>query len=245
MDNRIYYAVGGYADLFKFPPRKKPLTNNWNDEDGLEVDLRVPLWDIYNVELRVVYYPNAYSLIDRMSDKLGDKAKYLIPVSISNHTYKYHVKISEATIIYQCIKPIEFWQDLSYERGSHRKYDVQDHTLNDIKLGDMGILVNEVWDDLKFPQLYKEHDYGCNSLDLSGVEVYQQNKKKKTREIAARCTIPFSDKYQLLGALAKLAEQVTQPDEQKFDGMQGYYTRMDECSITRNKFEFTFNFQLI
>ena len=52
------YARGGFAELYKLPTRREPLTNDWAEHDGLEVDLSEPVWEPHtlSVEIHVPSY---------------------------------------------------------------------------------------------------------------------------------------------------------------------------------------------
>ena len=41
----VSVVKGGYDDIIAMPPLKKPQTNDWQEEDGIEADLEEPVLD--------------------------------------------------------------------------------------------------------------------------------------------------------------------------------------------------------
>lgn len=48
----IVLLRGSYDSLLRPPKRKVSLTNNWQDQNGLDIDLTVPFWEEKEVELK-------------------------------------------------------------------------------------------------------------------------------------------------------------------------------------------------
>lgn len=66
-----YVTEGGFNDLATFPPLKTPPSNDWQEEDGIEVDLSAPRLDTREVTMKFAFAePNARLLdfIELLSD---------------------------------------------------------------------------------------------------------------------------------------------------------------------------------
>lgn len=67
----VYVVEGGYNDLVTLPPLKVPTINDWQEEDGIEVDLSAPVLDTKDVSLKLAVsglYSRYFDLIQRLSD---------------------------------------------------------------------------------------------------------------------------------------------------------------------------------
>lgn len=67
----VFVKDGGLNALLAFPPLKTPDNNDWQEEDGLEVDLSAPVLNTRDVQLKFHFregYSRFYSFIEQLSD---------------------------------------------------------------------------------------------------------------------------------------------------------------------------------
>lgn len=67
----VYVQMGGWNELIAMPPLKAVPTNDWQEEDGIEVDLSEPVLDSREVSIRFAVreaYSRYFSLIQILSD---------------------------------------------------------------------------------------------------------------------------------------------------------------------------------
>lgn len=66
----IFILKGGYSGLVCFPPLKEPETNDWHEDDGIEVDLLEPFLDSKTFEIifGVTDFANIDSFLEMLSD---------------------------------------------------------------------------------------------------------------------------------------------------------------------------------
>ena len=67
----VYVVNGGWNELIAYPPLKSVDYNDWQEEDGIEVDLSAPVLDTKDVLLKLSVsglYSRYFDLIQRLSD---------------------------------------------------------------------------------------------------------------------------------------------------------------------------------
>lgn len=67
----VYVVDGGWNELVAMPPLKPVESNDWQEEDGLEVDLSEPVLDTRTIQIRFALtqaYSRYFSLVKALSD---------------------------------------------------------------------------------------------------------------------------------------------------------------------------------
>lgn len=66
----VYIVSGGYNGLLSFPPLKKVNQNDWQEYDGIDVDLSAPVLDTRDVSIKfaVRNFSGIFSFIHQLSD---------------------------------------------------------------------------------------------------------------------------------------------------------------------------------
>lgn len=262
LPSQIYFARGGKSDLYKLPPRKDPPTNDWLDEQGLEVDLSTPLWSSYTMELSFVVGVHAdrrhlgspeLLLDDEVKGiLLQDKPSLYLPYrhrlqSVTSFELHKRIAAAEIACAYEILAPEEVWQRFSNTESTVEPLMHQQVTINGRDLGTMGIGVVSYYDSALMPEELKEGKWLSDSLFRSGRELGSEKTLFTTpREVEVKCVIPYhQEERQLVASLSQLAKQLTKEGPQTLNGRNGYYTRMEECKLTRSGLYFTLYFQMI
>lgn len=67
----VYVVHGGWNDLIAYPPLKSVDSNDWQEEDGIEADLSLPVLNTREVQLKIAIsglYSRFFALIELLSD---------------------------------------------------------------------------------------------------------------------------------------------------------------------------------
>lgn len=260
--NEIYFARGGKGELYKFPPRKEPPRNNW--QDGiLEVDLSNPLWGSYSMELSFLVgidseVRTSLTRSDTFSDAiytdlLRKRTPRLIPYTVhlqSVSSFRYHRRLNTAELscTYEVLDPKEVWHYIATYKADVAPVTKQKVALNDTDLGDLGIYVTNIYDPALAPDVEKGVRWFSDTAFRSGRGIFRTNElpRFEAKEVEVRCAISFQEESQLqatLGALARLL--LKKPQEAlSLNGNSCYYTQMTDCKLSNHRFTFSLHFQL-
>lgn len=83
----IYVVDGGWNELIAYPPLKPVATNDWQEEDGIEVDLSSPVLDSREVSLKVAF-SGLYSRFDLFIELLSDRAYHTFECAYIRRNYR-------------------------------------------------------------------------------------------------------------------------------------------------------------
>lgn len=261
--NEIYFARGGKGELYKFPPRKAPHHNNW--QDGLlEADLTNPQWSSYLMELsflvgidsneRFPLTPSGVFGSTMYTELIRKRTSHLIPYSVhlqSVSSFRFHRRLSTAELscTYTVLNPKEVWHYIASYKADVPPVTKQEVALNDTDLGDLGIYVTNVYDSALAPEVEKGVRWFSDSAFLSGRNIFKtdDSPRYEDKEIEVHCAISFKEESQLratLGSLARLL--LKKPQEALYlNGNSCYYTEMTNCKLSRHRLAFSLHFQLI
>lgn len=261
--NEIYFSRGGKGELYKFPPRREPLRNNW--QDGLlEVDLSNPQWASYSMDLsfvigidsneRFAMNPSQAYEDTIYTELLRKRTPSLIPYSIhlqSVSSFRFHRNLSTAELscTYTVLNPSEVWLYIATYKADVTPVSKQKVAFNDTDLGDLGIYVTNVYDSALVPDVEKGVRWFSDSVSRSGKSIFKTDDfpRYEDKEIEIYCAISFKEESQLratLGALARLL--LKKPQEAlSLNGNSCYYTEMTDCKLSRHRFSFSLHFQLM
>lgn len=258
----IYFAREGKSDLYKLPPRKDPPTNDWLDEQGLEVDLSTPLWSSYTMELSFVvgvhtdrrHLGSPELLLDDevKGILLQDKPSLYLPYrhrlqSVTSFELHKRIAAAEIACAYEILDPREVWQRFSRAETPVVPLMHQQVTINGRDLGTMGIGVVDYYDSALTPPPRKEGRRLSDSRYRSG-RVYSDTPDLYTApvEVRVECVIPYGhEESRIVSALSLLSREITAPGVQDLNGRKGYYKEMQDCRLTGSRFSFTLIFQPI
>lgn len=260
--NEIYFARGGKGELYKFPPRKEPPRNNWQD-GVLEVDLTNPQWASYSMELSFLVGMNSdkrFSLNPSQAyegtiytELLRKRTPRLIPYTVhlkSVSSFRFHRRLATAELscTYEVLNPTEVWRYIATYKADVAPVIKQKVALNDTDLGDLGIYVLNIYDSALAPDVEKGVRWISNSAFRSGRSIFKTDDFPRfgDKDIEVHCAIGFKEEAQLqatLGALARLL--LKKPQEAlSLNGNSCYYTQMTDCKLSNHRFTFSLHFQL-
>lgn len=258
--NEIYFARGGKGELYKFPPRKEPPRNNWQD-GVLEVDLTNPQWASYSMELSFLVGMNSdkrFSLNPSQAyegtiytELLRKRTPRLIPYTVhlqAVSSLRYHRRLATAELscTYEVLNPTEVWRYIATYKAEVAPVTKQKVALNDTDLGDLGIYVLNIYDSALAPDVEKGVRWFSDSAFRSGRNIFKTNElpRFETKEIEMRCAIAFQEESQLQATLGALARLLLHSEELSINGNRCYYTQMTDCKLSNHRFTFSLHFQL-
>lgn len=261
--SEIYFARGGKGELYKFPPRKDPPRNNWQD-GVLEVDLTNPQWSSYPMELSFLVGMNSDKRFSLNPSQAYEGTIYtellrkctprLIPYtvhlqSVSNFHYHRRLNTAELSCTYEVLNPTEVWRYIATYKADVPPVAKQLVALNDTDLGDLGIYVLNIYDSALAPDVEKGVRWYSDSAFRSGRSIFKPSNSPhyEGREIEMHCAIAYKEESQLRATLGSLARLLLEkPQEALYlNGKSCYYTQMTDCKLTRHRFTFNLHFQLI
>ena len=256
----IYFARGGKGELYKFPPRKEPPRNNWQD-GVLEVDLTNPQWGSYSMELsflvgidsneRTSLTPSDTFSEAIYTDLLRKRTPRLIPYTVhlqSISSFRYHRRLNTAELscTYEVLNPTEVWRYIATCKAEVAPVTTQRVALNDTDLGDLGIYVTSIYDFALAPDVEKGVRWLSDSAFRSGRSIFKTDDSTRfeDKEIEVRCAISFQEESQLQATLGALARLLLHSEELSINGNRCYYTQMTDCKLSNHRFTFSLHFQL-
>lgn len=83
----VYVVEGGWNELLSYPPLKPVVYNDWQEEDGIEVDLSDPILDSQEVFIKIAIseYNNCFESLIKL---LSDRAYHIFDCAYIQRRYK-------------------------------------------------------------------------------------------------------------------------------------------------------------
>lgn len=259
----VHIARGGANDLFLLPERRPPLTNDWAEHAGVEVDLSTPLWKPRTVEvevhaspdaqgsisfaLRRAFYTNVYvSTINSVF-----RLRYLDCVEYK-HRGGYFVspkRWATARIRFSNDDPLQLFEGVTAQ--AHKTNLISSHIrLNNVDLCEYGIVVRQAYNSLYTPSPIKQ-GLVVESEYRTGVKAWRTNYfESKSRTISLDCTLRADSPSALLQTYKALWEQLSRPEPLLLNSSLCYYSSMSNLTVDHTltriaQISFTLNFQTI
>lgn len=247
----IYFARGGVAELFTLPLLDDPITNDWQEEDGLEVDVKSLTTKVPSIELRMVVFGktrmeyssglNAFRALFK-SDEVRIKPAYferdqiykLTDITIEGITshgglYTSGAKWAEVTIGAR----LSEWSEVTLPLVTPSP--LTRVSIDGRDLVAYGVQIQEAYNTLLLPASYKERTL----MSMS-------------KELALQCIV-IADSYKIIaGRLCTLSQAIMRKIiTMKHGGGEGqcYYTSMTDLREIpmngRRAITFALNFKTI
>ena len=207
----------GSNDLLSFPTRRNPYENDWNEEDGIEVDLSVATFDAKKVIINYVMMADNYNqfkerlqAFETLHYQPGSRNIYVREFATTfilrfsafmdyRHKGGYYNpsrKIARIAVEYWMDDPMQIYTDaISSPVGLPARYS--NVSLNGIDLSKYGIIVNEVYSSALKPRSAK--DVLIRKINIINGQIADDgeigdtgvfvSKKKKSREFSIDCTM--------------------------------------------------------
>lgn len=249
----------GHEALLALPTRRTPLTIDWQDEEGLEVDLSTPRWEPATMTMTVHVAPGAERLFDDMM--LSSFVPMFVPgglqviklryLSAANLKYRggYYRKAPKWVSIDITLVNDDPLQLLKGIKPKARPSKFESLiTINGNDLSTLGVVVSEAYNTACLTPAVKE--VVCHeSTHATGRKVYDVPLYRQVRQIALPCSISYDTTDELLGVLAALWEVVSKPGALTLGvakrSVQCYYSSMTDLDYTTSRLKFTLNLQEI
>lgn len=250
----------GREALFALPARRKPPMVDWQDEDGLEVDLSTPLWMPSTMTMSMHVAPGAddYFNTSMMSEFvpifLPESYRYikLRYVSASNLTYRGGFrrkapKWATLDINLENDDPEQVIRGVVPSPIPARFESLV--SLNGADLSSLGVVVSEVYNTALLPAELKEIPY-WESEFATGRRLFPGAPRYKvSRPINLQSSISYTSTDDLLGVLSALWAIVSNPGAITMgvanQSVQCYYESMTDLDYTTSRLKFNLNFRTI
>lgn len=203
----MFILRGGDNDLIAFPDRKEPKSNDWFEQDGLDVDLSEIYFNAKKVTIK--FYLNAVSTTDFLNNlkafqqlitEAGNKSIYIREfdktfnlryVSCAQFTFrgglvKSSYKSAEIDVQFSDDAPLSIF-DTTVLIPLSTKVNNTYVYLNDIELMSFGIIVKNIYDSaLQFSDA--KDGLNISSERSTGLTVYPSS-TSKIKKITIECTM--------------------------------------------------------
>lgn len=145
----VFVTEGGYNGVLSFPPLKTPeLSNNWAEEDGIEVDLSEPKLDMKEVEIK--FGAVGDYLIGEFLNMLSDGAYHTFDLREIGYTCKLRLlsEVNKQLLIQAEAFSLKFADDFplegyTYQAPVSNTVPIQGYELDGTDFSEYGIRVLE------------------------------------------------------------------------------------------------------
>lgn len=143
----VYVVNGGWNDLVAFPPLKTVPSNDWQEEDGIEVDLSNPVLNTIEIQLKVAL-SGQYSYFADLIQHLSDGAYHTFECAYIGRTYRLRLVSQLNMSIVQTLEtatlklandfPLDGYK---YKAPSSSIISAEDYKFDGCKFSDYGVRV--------------------------------------------------------------------------------------------------------
>lgn len=258
----IVIARGGADELYRLPSRVTPPTNDWRDQDGLDVDLSKPVWQPDTRSITVHVSPQAQSsLATRLIESPGVEVrvyKDLPPLSmryveLDEYTHRgglvdLPARMATATLKLAMDKPDKLLEGIAPTpwRSPYGRTHV---SLQGQDLQELGIVVHRCYSSALAPHGRKEV-LTYSSSHSSTLKLPEKHKTyRKARPIEVECSIVGETITKRMESYAALWAVLSAPGSLSLTTARGtvecYYKSMPGMRLLRNRLSLTIQFQEI
>lgn len=185
----VVITSGGYNDLLCFPALKEPETNDWPEEDGIEVDLSSPALDAKEVSISFACNrPDCNDFIFMLS-KPGYRT-----IRITELGREWRLRLKAQTALKDYIRAaafsLKFTDDFPVRStayapasGSGLNLPVSEYALDGVPFSRYGIEVTGGWDDLQKSPTVKQNltrSFSTSDGQMYDADVVVFNAKETT-----------------------------------------------------------------
>lgn len=217
----VYVVEGGYNDLLKFHPLKNPTTNDWAEEDGVEVDLSAPVLNTKDVSLKLAV-SGLYSRLNSLVQRLSDKSYHTFNCVEIGRTFRLRLTQMSSldTALTLGFVTLKFADDFPPEFNEWSEYrplpwgaQSDDYTIDDRNFSEYGVRVlsGTLAEVLKQPQVKPNLLRNINTQQ--GVVYDGKGVVYKSKDVKLTCLARAQNKEMLWHNLDCLLFAMTRPDE--------------------------------
>lgn len=187
----IIISEGSYENILQFPSLKKPDINNWDEEDGIEVNLNNPV--VENKEISITFVSTSYVNIDNILYLFKTGAYhtfyfYDINMTKSLRFVRYdkrkgeYNKITEATLVFSEDNP-----EIINATPSSTLSSMYDNSIDNNLLSNYGVLILEGSYDELIQNPNPKKKLIIESETISGLSYPDNIVKNDAKDIKLNC----------------------------------------------------------
>lgn len=222
----MFIERDGSNDLLMFPVRRNPDVNDWNEEDGIEMDIAAPTFDAKKVTINYVMIADNYNLFkqrlrafEQLHYQPGNRAIYIREFATTfilrfegfsgyKHQGGYYNPSRKVAKIY-----VDYWMDDPLQMYTSAisapvgPSVIRSHVvLSGRDLSAYGIVVNEIYSSALKPRSAKDilvrkvniiNGQEADKMEIGQTGVFVE-KKKKSRELSIDCTMTADTTNELM-----------------------------------------------
>lgn len=258
----LVIARGGADELYRLPSRVTPPTNDWRDQDGLDVDLSKPVWQPDTRSVTVHVSPQAQSSLSTLlMESPGMEVrvyKDLPPLSmryvdLDEYTHRgglvtLPTRMATATLKLAMDKPDKLLEGIAPipRRSPYGRTHV---SLQGQDLQELGIVVHRCYSSALAPHGRKEV-LTYSSSHSSTLKLPKEYKTyRKARPIEIECSIVGETITKRMQSYAALWAVLSSPGPLTLTTARGslkcYYKSMPDMRLLHNRLSLTLQFQEI
>lgn len=211
----------GYDNLVSLPSFKDLDTNDWEDEDGIEVDLSDPMLD--SKEFSISCHSEELVRVTYLIDMLSDKAYHIFRIPEVGRSYNLRLvncsnldlHIVSGTFTLTLADDFPFY-DYGYQEPIDIAVAQRGYEIDGIDLSAYGVCITRGSDEeiMKSPAV--KENLTINTSTISGAWYDDENVYYQSKDVALNCLIRAPSKEAFWRNYLALAYDLTQPEERVF-----------------------------
>lgn len=216
----VVITSGGYNDLLCFPALKEPETNDWPEEDGIEVDLSTPALEAKEVTISFGCNRPECSDFIFMISKPGYHT-----IRITELSREWRLRLTTQTALKDYIRAVAFSlkfvddypvRSTAYApaSGSGLNLPVSEYELDGVPFSQYGIEVTDGWDDLQKSPTVKQNL--TRSFSTSDGQMYDVDLVVfSAKETTLKCCLSAVSVAKLWECYTAFFNDLIQPEERQ------------------------------
>ncbi|MDL2309850.1 hypothetical protein LJC39_01865 [Parabacteroides sp. OttesenSCG-928-B22] len=216
----IWITKGGYNELLSFPEMKEPPTNDWPEEDGIEVDLSSPRLMVKEAGVTFISSRESFNVIDFI-DFLSTPGYHSLFIPSLNRSWSIRLLSNPAIKMYKSATPftIRFAEDNPTIRVNTSPYPGMSivgssYAVDDVPLDFYGVIVDKgKVEVLKAPTVKMNLNREIRILDG---RIYDAEKLYfNSKEVTFNCRLKASSVDNFWSCYDSFFGKLMEPDERR------------------------------
>lgn len=241
----IIIMEGSYEGVVQFPPLKKVPENNWQEYDGIDVELSNPVLDIKEFEMTFVTvekFANIGGLLDALSDGASHDI-YFYDLDITKTIRLSNASKLKGTFLHMRQITLTFCEDQTGLVDTEPVSDCSQtgYEIDNVQLSDYGIYILEGSDEEILIQPEVKKNLIVSIENKAGAEYPDDEVKYEAKDVTINALMIAATIHQFTNNMNALLYALTRPNTRSFyfgatdDTYQCFYKKQAIKKFTTTK----------